>query len=205
MNDLFIMATRASLIEWLVYYGNYLVFHIAHMKATSFLLYYYFHVLVHLNLKLSGKSSFQLFYIIVVLSMEFLNIVMKDSRDSPPFHEYTLGLISKAPPPCHIIPRNTPFLDLWWFSTTLTYATTSLMQPKFLLAIIHMLLNGVKVLNYAPTKCKFTFIGVFNCCATNLAFRTKGGASLALYKELIIAFPLPCSSHLASFVSFPDF
>jgi hypothetical protein len=49
-------------------------------------------------------------------------------------------------------------------STTLTCAITSLMQPKFLLAIIHMFLN---VLNYAPTKCKFTFIGVFNCCATN--------------------------------------
>lgn len=42
------------------------------------------------------------------------------------------------------------------------------MQPKFLLAIIHMFLNGVNVLNYAPIKCKFTFIGMFNCCATNL-------------------------------------
>ncbi len=68
------------------------------MKAT----YYYFCVLVHLNLKLSGKSSFHLFCIILVLSMEslnmlLLNIVIKDSRDSPPFHEYTLRSISKGP------------------------------------------------------------------------------------------------------------
>lgn len=81
------------------------------MKTTSFFFYYYFHVLVHLNLKLSGKSSFHLFCIILVLSMEFLNIVIKDSRDSLPFHEYTLRSISKDPP-CHKTPRNTPFFDL---------------------------------------------------------------------------------------------
>lgn len=81
------------------------------MKTTSFLLYYYFHVLVHLNLKLSGKSSIHLFYIILILSMEFINIVIKDSRDSLPFHEYILGSISKDPT-CHKTPRNTPFLDL---------------------------------------------------------------------------------------------
>ncbi len=168
MTNLFIMATT--------------LFHIAHMKATSFLLYYYFHVLVHLNLKLSGKSSFHLFCIILVLSMEFLNVVIKDNRNSPPFHEYTLRSISK-PPPCHKIPRNT----LSWTFDDFHHpnlCTTSLMQPKILLAIIHVFINGVNVLNYAPTRCKFTFIGVFNCCATNLTFRTKGGASLAYYKGI---------------------
>lgn len=75
----------------------------AHMKTTSFLLHYLFHVLVHLNLKLSGKNSLHLFSIILVLGLELLkvllpNIVIKDMRGSfLSFHDYALGSIFKVP------------------------------------------------------------------------------------------------------------
>ncbi len=72
---------------------------------------------IRLNLKLDDKSSFHVFSIILILSLEFLsmfllNVVLKEKMGSLPFHEYALELLFKA------LPQNVKKHSLWahcWF------------------------------------------------------------------------------------------
>jgi hypothetical protein len=86
-------------------------------------------------MKLGGKSSFHVFSVILILSLEFLsmfftNVVLKERMNSLPFHEYALELLFKA----HALPQNAKkhtFMGTLMISTTSICATAHSIQCHF--------------------------------------------------------------------------
>jgi len=136
-------------------------------------------MLIHLNLKLGGKSSFHVFSIILILSLEFLsmffpNVVLKERMGSLPFHEYALELLFKP----HALPQNArkrTFMGPLMISTTSICATTHSIQCKFLLLLAFTFPRSVCILEYDPTKHNFTSIELFKHGATIVHLGLKMG------------------------------
>lgn len=155
-------------------------------------------MLIHLNLKLGGKSSFHVFSIILILSLEFLsmfvtNVVLKERMGSLPFHEYALELLFKAP----TLPQNAKkhtFMGPLMISTTSICAPTHSIQCKFPLLLAFTFPRSVCILEYNPIKYNFTSIGMFKHGATIVHLGLKMGL-VWNSREIIISFILPINPY----------